>query len=574
MTTVSRTQSPRDRRSRLEASTGTWQPSTIAQALDRAVRRYADRPFVITDDRIWSYQNIQEASRQVAARLVEHGVKPRDHVGLWLANYVEFAIAKFAIARIGAVAVPINFLLRQHELSYILRQADCVALITMDRFRSRDYLTDIDAIMPGWELAGGGENFPKLHTVFVHHIGGLERLGAKPLVDPDWTPTAETLEALKTAEAGADPFFRSDVIYTSGTTGHPKGAMVTHDMVLRTGYASTFSMAREEGRRVLFALPLYHVFGYIECMIAIMFVGGAIVPRLVFDAKDMIEAAENFAVGEIACVPLMTQQMIDIVKDRGFNCPSLVAFFNSGGVNPPSIWQEIRDVFGAKELLTGYGMTETTASTCCCLPEGKDIHLQTSNGRLKDAGVAGFAEYGGKLAVYKAVNPETYEDLPNGEQGELLVRGYCVTPGYYNKPEENATAFTEDGWLRTGDVGTVDAEGYVRLLGRIKEAYRCGGEMVMPEEVENFLKTHENIQNVYVVGVPDPKMGEVGCALVVPRGNAPDADTILEFCRNRLARFKIPKYVIEVAQDKVPYTATGRARRVFLASLAKERLGL
>jgi fatty-acyl-CoA synthase len=553
---------------------GAWQPMTISQALDRATSKYATRPFVMTDGRIWSYQDVQEASRQVAARLIEQGVRPRDHVGLILGNYVEFVIAKFAIARIGAVAVPINIVLRQRELSYIIAQADCVALITMDWYRGRDYLADLDAIMPGWELAGGGENFPKLHTVFVVHTDGSERPGVKQLTEPDWTPRIQTWETLKNAEHGADPYFACDVIYTSGTTGHPKGAIVTHDMVLRTGYASTYAMAREEGRRVLFAVPLYHVFGYVECLIASMFVGGAIIPRAAFDAKDMVEAAERFEVGEIACVPSMTRQMIEVAKERGFHCPSLVAFFNSGGDYPPTIWQEIRDVFGASELLMGYGMTETTASTCCCLPEGEDIHLLTSHGRLKDAGAAGFAEYGGKLAIYKAVNPETGEDLPHGEKGELLVRGYCVTRGYYNKPDENARAFTEDGWLRTGDVGTVDAEGYIRLLGRIKESYRCGGEMVMPEEVENFLKTHESIQNVYVVGVPDPKMGEVGCALIVPRGDVPDANAIMDFCRDRIARFKIPKYVIEVAPDKVPHTATGRPRRVFLASLARERLGL
>jgi fatty-acyl-CoA synthase len=219
-------------------------------------------------------------------------------------------------------------------------------------------------------------------------------------------------------------------------------------------------------------------------------------------------------------------------------------------------------------------MTETTASTCCCLPEGDEKYLVISNGRPKDAGVAGFSRYAGKLNLYKAVDPVSGRDMPPGEKGELLVIGYGVTKGYYNKPDENARAFTSDGWFRTGDVGTVDAEGYVRLLGRIKESYRCGGEMVMPEEVEAFLKTHPAIKDVFVVGVPDNRMGEVGCALIVPSAQMPDISEIQAFCHNKIARFKIPKYALAIAPKDVPFTATGRTRRVQLAALAQELLEL
>ncbi|MCB1602838.1 MAG: acyl--CoA ligase, partial [Xanthomonadales bacterium] len=205
-------------------------------------------------------------------------------------------------------------------------------------------------------------------------------------------------------------------------------------------------------------------------------------------------------------------------------------------------------------MLTGYGMTETTASTCCTLPEGDDRHLLTSNGRLKDAGLAGFDQPDDRLAVYKAIDPESGEDLPYGEEGELLVKGLAVTPGYYKKPEENEAAFTADGWLRTGDIGTVDAEGYVALHGRIKESYRCGGEMVMPQEVEELLMEHPGVSNALVVGVPDHKMGEVGCALIVPEGTAPDSSELIALCAERLARFKVPKHVLFVTESDVPYT--------------------
>lgn len=562
------------RRAEIERLNAPWTPMTLAAALDRAAERHGAAPFVMTDERIWSYRDLQAASRHLAARLLAHGVRPRDHVAIVLANLAEFAIAKFAIARLGAVAVPVNFMLRRTEMEYILRQADCVALITMNRFRGHDHLADLDALMPGWETGGGGAAFPRLRTVFAVAVEEPLRPGARPLMDPGWTPAPQDLAALVAAEAGADPAFRCDVLYTSGTTGQPKGAMITHDMILRVAYASTYSMAREPGRRVLFALPMHHVFGYVECMVAMMFVGGAIVPRLRFDALDMVEAAERYQVSEICCVPLMTQAMLEVVRSRGFDCPALVAFFNSGGVSPPAIWQDIAEQFGAREMLTGYGMTETSASACCVLSSPDDPRLQTSNGRLKEAGIAALPGEGPHLVVYKAVDPETGADLPPGAKGELLARGYCVTRGYYNKPEETARAFTPEGWFRTGDVGTIDAEGYVRLLGRVKEAYRCGGEMVMPEEVENVLKTHPGIANAVVVGVPDARMGEVGCALVVGRGQAPDEAEIQAFCREKIARFKIPRYVIAVSQDELPHTVTGRARRVELAGIARERLGL
>ncbi|MDO9526304.1 MAG: class I adenylate-forming enzyme family protein [Gemmobacter sp.] len=562
------------RRAIIEQANGPWKKRTLAGTLDHAAERHGDSPFVIAEDRVWTYSEIREESRRLAARLLAHGVRPRDHVAIILGNQVEFTIAKFAVARLGAVAVSVNFMLRQAEIGYILQQADCVALIVMNMFRDHDYLADLDALMPRWETGAGGGGYPCLRRVFVVPVEAPLRPGSLPLIDAAWSPSAADLAMLTEAEAKADPDFRCDVLYTSGTTGHPKGAMITHDMILRIAYASTYTLAREPGRRVLFALPMYHVFGYVECLVAMMFIGGAIVPRIRFDALDMVEAAERHQVGEICCVPLMTQAMLDVVRTRGFNCPSLVAFFNSGGVNPPTIWQDIRDHFGARELMSGYGMTECSASTCCAISEGDDNVLRNSNGRLKLAGLAAVPGDGAHLVIYKTIDPETGADLAPGEKGELMARGYCVTKGYYNKPEETARAFTPDGWFHTGDVGTMDADGYVRLMGRIKEAYRCGGEMVMPEEVENFLKTHPDIENVIVVGVPDARMGEVGCALVVGRGRTPDQKDLTEFCQNRIARFKIPKYVIPVAAADLPFTVTGRARRVQLASDARRRLNL
>jgi len=219
-------------------------------------------------------------------------------------------------------------------------------------------------------------------------------------------------------------------------------------------------------------------------------------------------------------------------------------------------------------------MTETTASTTCTRPEDPDERLRTSNGKLKHAGVAGMPELDGLLARYKVVDPETGEELARGQRGEFLAKGANITPGYYNKPEETAAAFTDDGWLRTGDIGVLDADGYLRLTGRIKESYRCGGEMVMPREVELIINEHPAVAESHVVGLPHERMGEIGCACVVllPDAEPADPQEIVDLCAEQLAKFKIPRHVIFIAADEVPLTATGRVQKFKLAKLARQRL--
>jgi len=253
----------------------------------------------------------------------------------------------------------------------------------------------------------------------------------------------------------------------------------------------------------------------------------------------------------------------------------LLAMFNSGGASPASIWQDIRELLGAREIVTAYGMTETTASTTCTLPEGPDEFLLTTNGRLKFAGVAGDADLGGVLAQYKTIDPATGVDLPFGVPGELVARGPIVTRGYYKKEAETRAAFNADGWLHTGDVGVITADGYLTLTGRLKETYRCGGEMVMPREIEDLLNEHPLVAQALVVGLPDVKMGEVGCACIVPAGDVfPEPQELIELCASRLARFKVPRHVIFVTAAELPLTATGRAQKFKLADLAKQRLSI
>jgi fatty-acyl-CoA synthase len=564
---------PAERRQRLEGLFPVWNTATLSQFFDAMADRYPQRPLILCDDRAYSYREIMQWSRRLASGLIACGVRTGSHVALILGNFPEFVALKLAIARIGATAVPVNFLLRRTELQYILEQSDSVALITMSALRDLDYLEELDAIVPGWERRGGGEALPKMRHVFVYPTSPLERPGLRTLNDLANLGTLESDFELARREADGHPYDCCDVIYTSGTTGRSKGVMLTHDMVLRTAYASAYTRAFEDGRRILFALPMYHVFGYIECLVACAFAGGAIVPRVIFDAQQMLDAAERHRASEFVCVPTMTLKLLEVARTRGFDPSHLVAFFNSGGVNTPTIWGQIRELFAPREILTAYGMSETTASTTCTLPEDPDERLLTTNGRLKPAGIAGDPALGGVLAIYKSVDPETREDLAPGEPGELLAWGPAVTQGYYNKPEDTRAAFTADGWLHTGDVGIVAEDGYLTLLGRIKESYRCGGEMVIPLEIEELVSQHPGVAQALVVGVPDPKMGEVGCLCVVPTATGcPDAQELINLCAQRLARFKVPRHVIFIAVQDIPTTATGRPQKFKLAELARQRL--
>jgi fatty-acyl-CoA synthase len=566
---------PLQRRAAIEARHPVWRAKTLSQALDSAALEFAERPLVITDSKSYTYRDLQNWSRALAAGLIECGVRTGDHVAVVLANFPEFVAVKYAIARAGAVAVPVNFALRSQELSYILEQSDSTMLITMDRLRDRNYLEDLDVLIPGWESSGGGTRWSNLRRVVVHATEGKAHHSATSLGELNVMGTPSSRAELTRREAAADPHFRSDVIYTSGTTGLPKGVMLTHDMILRAAYASAYTRAFEDGRRILFSLPMYHVFGFVECLISSTFVGGAIVPHVFFDARKMLDAARSHRATEMVCVPMMTLKLLEVARQHGFDGSDLLAMFNSGGASPTTIWRDIRELLGAREILTAYGMTETTASTTCTLPEGPDALLLTTNGRLKFAGVAGDPKLGGVLAQYKTIDPVTGLDLPLGLPGELVTRGPIVTTGYYKKDEETRAAFNADGWLHTGDVGVITPDGYLTLTGRLKETYRCGGEMVMPREIEELLNEHPLVSQALVIGLPDVKMGEVGCACILPAGDIlPDPQELIDLCVSRLARFKVPRHVVFLTAAEVPLTATGRAQKFKLAELAKERLSI
>lgn len=554
------------RRRALRDAYPVWTPRTLHEFLDRCVDDFGARPLVLTDDVELSYAAVAEHSRALADGLAALGVRPGDRVGMLMANYPEFVAVKFAIARVGAIAVAFNFLYRDDELRYVLGDSDCRVLVTMTSFGGLDYQSMLDRIAPGWDDESfakrpGGESPSELRNVVVLETDSPARTGAL---------TLGALNALGLDHQGlahgiaTDPEAIADMLYTSGTTGTPKGVLTTHDAVLRTGYASALTRAYEDGRRILFSLPFYHMFGYIEGLLSVMYAGGAIVPITAFCAQRYFEGIERHRATDLLVVPTMAVAMVESdVRDR-YDLSSLNAILCGSAPAPIWLWNQIEKDFGVSEIVTGYGMTESGGAMTLTRPEDP-LHLTSETvGRPKMAGAAGIPGTDA-LVAYKTVDPVTAQDLPSGLEGELVSSGPTTMRGFWNRPEQTAAAL-RDGWLHSGDLGLVRPDGYLHVTGRSKELYKSGGELVMPKEIEDLLASHEDISQVFVFGLLDDRWGEIGCAVVVL---APEAslteDEVIAMCKRKLAKFKVPKRVVFYAAEELPKTPTGKVQKYRLA---------
>ncbi|GAB3385519.1 class I adenylate-forming enzyme family protein [Amycolatopsis echigonensis] len=555
------------RRSVLRSRFETWVPRTLDGWLAHCADEYGERPFVITGQRTVGYREVAAWAATLADGLAALGVRRGDRVGLLMANHLEFVPLKFAIAAAGAVAIPFNYLYRQEELAYVLAQSECSVLITMSEFGGLDYPAMLDAIAPGWEL-GAPEQLPSLRHVVVLPGEGWHRDGVR---------TVEGLAELGAAnpgaadDASAKPDDVGDILYTSGTTGAPKGVLVTHDAVQRTAYASALTRAFEDGRRILFSLPCYHMFGYVEGLLAAMVVGGAIIPQPAFDPVRYLEGIERHRATDILCVPTMTVALLEHPRRKEFDLSSLNAVLSGAAPAPVWLWERVRDELGATEIVTGYGMTECGGAMTLSLPEDDLTYASVTVGRPKLAGAAG-VEDADAITQYKTIDPETGHDLPPHTEGELASHGPTHMLGFWRKPDETAKAIA-GGWVRSGDLGRVREDGYLELTGRSKELYKSGGELVMPKEIEELLSRHDGVSQVYAIGVPDERWGDAGCVCIV---RAPEVeiteDVVIALCKEKLARFKVPKHVVFLAADELPTTPTGKVQKFRLVKLAQERL--
>jgi fatty-acyl-CoA synthase len=566
------------RRKEIDERHGPWRPVTLTGLLDGVAAQYPDRPFVIGEQETVSYAELAQWSARLARGLAARGVAAGERVALVLPNGPDMIAARFAVARSGAIAVPVSFRLHATELAQVLRQSRAAALITMDGFREIDALDALDRIIPGWEhLDAPGAALPDLRLIVTAAGAGGQpgRPGSLTLGTLETGPDPDLDAELAARGAAATAQDVATIFYTSGTTGLPKGVLSTHDMELRSAYGSAYARAFEDGRRILFALPLNHVFAYVEGLLAAMFVAGSVVVQSVFDPGASLDAIERHRVGEALFVPTMSLAVVEAARASSRVLSSLHSVMSAAASAPARLWNDLSEVLGVPQLVTAYGMSETSAATTFTRPGGPVDDLVHTVGWPKPGGIAGDPALDGRLAEYKVVDPVTGADLPAGAEGELVARGPIVCRGYFEQPDATAAATLPGGWLRSGDLGFVREDGALVLTGRANDVYKCGGELVMPAEVEACLTRRPDISQAYVVGVPDARMGEVGCAWIVPAGQAePDAEEVISYCRAGLARFKVPAYVRFITAGELPLTVSGKVQKFKLAERAAGELTL
>jgi fatty-acyl-CoA synthase len=540
-----------------------WPEMSLAAYLDRAATEFGDAPMVIADASTRSYAEVVAQSARIAQSLRSLGIAAGDRVGVVMANYPITVPILFGIWRLGAIAVPMNTLYRPEELEFALREADCSLLILMQRFGRRDFAGDLDQRVPGWRT-GQSSALPTLRHVLLFDESEPDSFwDALPGTEPDYAPVS----------SAAGPYDPAIIMFTSGTTGFPKGVVQTHDNLLRAAYAGAYHQAFDVGRRAVFSLPLYHSFGLVVGLLSGMIVGGSIVPLLRFEPDAVLAATERHQATWLLGVPTMTIALMEQAKIKKYDLSSLVAVHSAAAPTPSWVWRDIQETLGCEEIFTSYGQTETTATIVCTVPGDPIDIVSSTQGRIVEAGVAGIAAHGGRIAEFKTIDPETGADLPFGTAGELCTRGPMNSLGYFRRPDETAKIMLPDGWIRMGDLGQFREDGNLFLTGRTKELYKSRGELVSPKELEQILTTHPAISQAFLIGMPDDRWGECGCAWVVLNdGHTVEASAVIEFLAERVAKYKLPRDVWFIGSEDLPKTGTGKVQKNLLKVMAEKMI--
>ncbi len=520
---------------------------TIGANLERTTGRVPDGEALVSRHQglRYTYAELDEAVDEVARGLLELGLEPGERVGIWSPNNAEWVFVQYATARIGVILVNVNPAYRTTELEYALRQSGCRLLVAAPSFKSSDYVSMVAEVHP---------NLPALErTIFFD--------------SPEWDDLRERAsrvpaDALRARQALLDFDDPINIQYTSGTTGFPKGATLTHHNILNNGFFIGEGCNYTELDRVCIPVPFYHCFGMVLGNLAVTSHGATIVlPEAAFDAGAVLETVEAERCTSLYGVPTMFIAELEHPDFARFDLSSLRTGIMAGSPCPVEVMKQAVSAMHMEEVTICYGMTETSP-----------VSTQTSASDSLDQRVSTVGRVHPHVEV-KIVDPVTNHTLPRGEPGELLTRGYSVMLGYWDDPERTADAIDAQRWMHTGDLATMDADGYVNIVGRIKDMVIRGGENVYPREIEEFLYSHPDVADVQVIGVPDAKYGEELMAWVKLReGAAVDEEAVREFCRGRIAHFKVPRYV-RFTED-FPMTVTGKVQKFKMREVAIVELGL
>jgi fatty-acyl-CoA synthase len=538
---------------------------TIGRAFDETAHRFARRDaLIIPQQQVrWSYAELQQRVDYFAAGLLSLGLNPGDRIGIWAPNCAEWTITQFASAKAGLILVNINPAYRLAELEFCLKKVGCRALVTAERLKSSDYLAMLRSLAP--ELDGCPANelssatLPQLKLVI--RLGRTRTVGCLNFEDVVQRGTPTDRARLEEIAGELKPDAAINIQFTSGTTGLPKGAILSHHNILNNGYFVGRGIKLTERDRICIPVPLYHCFGMVMGNLAAITHGAAMIyPAESFDPARTLEAVDRERATAIYGVPTMFIAELETPEFARYDLSSLRTGIMAGSPCPVEVMKRVISQMNLAEITNCYGMTETSP-----------VSFQTATDDSFERRVSTVGRVHPHVQV--RVVDATGKCVPRGVQGELQTRGYSVMTGYWQDPDKTREVLDEDGWMHTGDLGVIDAEGYGNITGRLKDMVIRGGENVYPREIEEFLYRHAKVQAVQVCGVPDLKFGEEVCAWIQLRpGMNCTAEEIREFCQNQIAHYKIPRYVRFVTD--FPMTITGKVQKFAMREHMMRELGL
>ena len=542
---------------------------TIGDFFDAMAQRHPEREALVSrhQGQRYTYRELHAKVSQFASALLRTGLQPGDRIGIWSHNNVEWVLMQLATAKVGLVLVNINPAYRTAEAEYALNKVGCKALVAMPSFKTSDYLGMLRELAPELEQCEPGQlaarRLPFLRRVVWIDVPGQgqeqpgmqrfsELLATGDANDPQVAPVQAGLK-------NTDPI---NIQFTSGTTGFPKGATLTHRNILNNGFFIGECMKLTPEDRLCIPVPLYHCFGMVLGNLACITHGSAIVyPNDGFDALTVLETVQAEKCTGLHGVPTMFIAELDHPRFAEFDLSSLRTGIMAGTACPIEVMRRVVDQMHLSEITIAYGMTETSPVSC-----------QSDTATPLERRVTTVGKVQPHLEI-KIVDSATGETVPRGQSGEFCTRGYSVMHGYWGDEEKTREAIDAEGWMHTGDLATMDEQGYVNIVGRIKDMVIRGGENIYPREIEEFLYRYPKVQDVQVVGVPDEKYGEELCAWIIAKpGALVTEDDIREFCKGQIAHYKVPRYIRFV--DAFPMTVTGKIQKFAIRDEMKKLLGL
>jgi fatty-acyl-CoA synthase len=539
---------------------------TIGASLDRIAAGFGDRDALISyhQNLRYTYSQLLEQANGAARALLALGVQRGERVGIWSGNVAEWVITQYAAAKVGAILVNINPAYRLRELEYALKQSSISVLVTARTFRRTDYVEMLTALAPELQTARGGPlNIARLpalrHVVYLGEERTPGGTSWREFMSRGDDVPLSALDAVRDSLQFDDPV---NIQYTSGTTGSPKGATLSHHNILNNGFFVGEALRYTDDDRICLPVPFYHCFGCVMGnLAALTHAAAVVVPAESFDAEATLRAIETHRCTSIYGVPTMFIGMLGHQAFGSIRLESLRTGIMAGAPCPIEVMRQVIDRMHVPEVTICYGMTETSP-----------VSFQSAVDDPIEARVSTVGRIHPHLEC-KIVSPDTDAVVRRGVQGELCTRGYSVMLGYWDNPEATAASIDAAGWMHTGDLAAMRDDGYVNIMGRIKDMIIRGGENIYPREIEEFIYTHPKVSEVQVIGVPDLKYGEEVCAWVrLSTGQDATEDEIREFCRGQIATYKIPRYIRFTTE--FPTTVTGKIQKYKMREISIAELGL